>query len=342
MKKFFSIVTLLMSSAAFCQNVSPSVLTNLNLLFPNLVSHNQMAQINIHQTLLDTSSLLHYNTDTNGNYTNGYEIDYDFNDTIHWMCSTAGNVNQVALINPTTPTDTVLFEKIYKNLQLQDTLIVIHADTGGTGITKYQDITISYGSNGFNELIFYLYNNGTREEFLKFTPTYDLNGQLEEVSISVSFGGINLPVQSFIYDFQGQALQQVYVIESMNNDTVEIVKPVLNPAYQITRLNFLQRDTADEWVVYNVMDFSNQSSSVGLGERQLAAISLFPNPVRDILNVRASQDLKIAIYTLKGELINTLDTEQGQKINLADLAPGVYILKASSSADAQSFKFIKE
>lgn len=342
MKKIFSLTALLLSSAAFCQNVSPSALSYLNLLFPNIVSHNQMAEININQTILDTASLLHFNTDANGHYTSGYEIDYSFNDTVFWLCSATGNFNQVAILNPNATNDTLLLEDIYKNPQGQDTLIVTHADTGGTGITKYQDLTVTYGSNGFTELIMYLYNNGTREEFLKFTPTYDGNGQLQEVAISVSFGGINLPVQSFRYDYQGLALQNVYVIESMNNDTVEIIKPILNPAYEINRLNFMQQDSADEWVVYNIMDFSNQSTAVGLDPSPMPAISFFPNPVRDVLQVRSLHNTQIFVYSMKGELVYSGKATPTSHINLTALAPGVYILRTQGDRGMQSFKFIKE
>lgn len=343
MKKFFALIFLLAGTLTHGQNHSPSTLTYMNLLFPNIIQHNSMADIYIDQTILDTSSFLHFSKNSNGDYTSGYAVNFDFRDTAYWTCGVSGNLNTVIIHDPVLLADTLLFEELFSDVQNRDTLIVAYADTGVFGISKYQEFEINYGNNGFTKLILYFYNSGAREEFLNWTPLYDSNGQLKEINVNVSFGGFNLPAQTLVYNYQGQALQDVAVIDHFNNsDTVEKVIPSLNTAYQIQRLNFMQKDSLGEWVAYNIFDFSNQGTSVGITSHSLNDISLFPNPVKDALNVYSEMELELFIYSSRGELVKVIETDKSEKIDVTELKTGVYLLQAKSSKGVQSLKFVKE
>lgn len=84
-------------------------------------------------------------------------------------------------------------------------------------------------------------------------------------------------------------------------------------------------------------------------EFALDKIKIYPNPVKDILNIQFSNTepltTKYDIFNLNGRLIKTLkqvNTESiNQQINVADLASGTYILIINQGKNSSSHKFIK-
>src|SRR5690606_29745852 len=79
---------------------------------------------------------------------------------------------------------------------------------------------------------------------------------------------------------------------------------------------------------------------------------VYPNPVRDILNVivrtNAPETLKVAVYDMKGRLVKQQVESVGYggsqiQVNVAGIAAGGYILKISTSTDREFFvrQFIK-
>ncbi len=72
---------------------------------------------------------------------------------------------------------------------------------------------------------------------------------------------------------------------------------------------------------------------------QVEELSLFPNPVKDVIYIRNfnNRSLKISIYNTMGALVKQLNTETDQ-INVSDLTPGCYVIKTE---DKKVNKFIK-
>lgn len=60
------------------------------------------------------------------------------------------------------------------------------------------------------------------------------------------------------------------------------------------------------------------------------SVSTFPNPAVDVLNINLNQNAQtISIYSLDGQLISTEEVNTNTvSINVADLAPGVYLYEA--------------
>ncbi len=72
---------------------------------------------------------------------------------------------------------------------------------------------------------------------------------------------------------------------------------------------------------------------------QVEELSLFPNPVKDVIYIRNfnNRSLKISIYNTMGALVKQVNTETDQ-INVGDLTPGCYVIKTE---DKKVNKFIK-
>jgi hypothetical protein len=70
--------------------------------------------------------------------------------------------------------------------------------------------------------------------------------------------------------------------------------------------------------------------------------SIFPNPVRDILNIKTEQQLKsVQIFDMNGRIIQSIVSPQKQ-INVSKLIKGNYIIKITSEKASIAEKFIKQ
>lgn len=83
-------------------------------------------------------------------------------------------------------------------------------------------------------------------------------------------------------------------------------------------------------------------SSLGTAAFKEESIVLYPNPVNTILTLQKADNLtfdKIVVTDLTGKII--LQTQNATKINVADLALGIYIVKANSGDKKFQSKFVK-
>lgn len=73
----------------------------------------------------------------------------------------------------------------------------------------------------------------------------------------------------------------------------------------------------------------------------LAAISVFPNPVNNMLSIHAKYELKkVELFELNGNLLKTI-TEDCSKIDFSDYAQGIYLLKIHDKRGIWVKKVIK-
>ena len=106
--------------------------------------------------------------------------------------------------------------------------------------------------------------------------------------------------------------------------------------------------------IYRYSDQTLSNTSI-LGERLALKIDIVENPVEDMLkftiNYRFNDHMVIELYDIKGKLIRQLARDQQKNINggvknyefnVADLAPGIYILDFHNNTGRQSSKFIKK
>jgi hypothetical protein len=79
------------------------------------------------------------------------------------------------------------------------------------------------------------------------------------------------------------------------------------------------------------------TSGVGLSENDLSAITIYPNPSSDFLNIDLSSANKevqsIFLVDITGKLIQTIDVYENAllKLNLSSFASGLYYIKISSA-----------
>lgn len=94
---------------------------------------------------------------------------------------------------------------------------------------------------------------------------------------------------------------------------------------------------ADIWFLkFNFTD-------LGLNQISKNSLHIYPNPVRDILNIQSDENLKqIEIYDLTGKLIQTYKvSDKSIQLNLEQLNKGIYVVKIISKSSIVSKKIIK-
>ncbi|WP_421752563.1 lamin tail domain-containing protein [Croceimicrobium sp.] len=89
----------------------------------------------------------------------------------------------------------------------------------------------------------------------------------------------------------------------------------------------------------DTIHISNQD--IGLKElNQAFQMEIFPNPAHDQIQVKSPVQLdQIELYTLNGQLL--METKQADALNISNLAPGTYLLRAFGEGESASQLFVK-
>lgn len=82
---------------------------------------------------------------------------------------------------------------------------------------------------------------------------------------------------------------------------------------------------------------------VGISDVALDTFSVYPNPVSDVLNIRAKSNVEeVIIYDALGKAVLNVRPEViSPKIDMSSLTSGMYFVKISSGKNTQTFKVIK-
>lgn len=76
----------------------------------------------------------------------------------------------------------------------------------------------------------------------------------------------------------------------------------------------------------------------GTDENVEVAVSIFPNPVHDVLTLHNLQGSQIVcIYALDGRMVKAFEATGGQTVDISDLPVGMYLVNTQS----QTLKMIK-
>lgn len=81
--------------------------------------------------------------------------------------------------------------------------------------------------------------------------------------------------------------------------------------------------------------------AMGTIENELSTISVYPNPVKDILNINAQKNVeKAEVYNLSGQLVLTAKNQN--QVDMSTLPAGNYVVRIFSGDDVKSIKIIKK
>ncbi|HMQ48812.1 MAG TPA: serine hydrolase [Saprospiraceae bacterium] len=173
----------------------------------------------------------------------------------------------------------------------------------------------------------------------QLNPSYGylwwLNGQLGYMipGLQFLFDGSMIPdAPSDLFAALGRNDQKIYVVPSENMVVVRQGEGAYGDAPSLT--------VFDNELWGRIMDLPCPTA---VDEEEAIASSIFPNPVRDVLYIRAENPLKnIRLYDLRGRLMKEQSTINANAFNLElnDLASGLYLLSIHYENGLQEHKKI--
>lgn len=148
-----------------------------------------------------------------------------------------------------------------------------------------------------------------------------------------------------------------------NNVSVQILRPdnsvFYNTSFNATSTGslwyyywfFNSFDVIGEWKW--IVNFQGESithlfniQTLSIDENELQAVSIYPNPTKDYINISSSNPItKAQLIDIQGKRIKTIQnvSEGIQKMSLGDLSNGMYFLSLESDSNhKKTFKIIKE
>ncbi|MEN9918762.1 MAG: hypothetical protein RL662_1198 [Bacteroidota bacterium] len=76
------------------------------------------------------------------------------------------------------------------------------------------------------------------------------------------------------------------------------------------------------------------------GELETSTVSVYPNPLTDVLNIVGDNIQKVELYDLTGRLVKQV--EKANSLSVAELKGGMYIVKVSTASGVTNHKVIKK
>lgn len=129
-----------------------------------------------------------------------------------------------------------------------------------------------------------------------------------------------------------------YITEKTSWTDVILPLPNKSATYQIAfegRSNWARGINLDDVSI-------GEMSTLAINDIKKASVSVYPNPVRDVLNINANAEiLAVELYSMTGQLVKVLD-KKAKQVNLSDLTKGAYILRVKSAGKYESYKIIKD
>lgn len=94
-------------------------------------------------------------------------------------------------------------------------------------------------------------------------------------------------------------------------------------------------------VYFDQMTASITAATASLEKNTLQGVSVYPNPVRDILHIKAPTASKIQLFNILGASVkSTINTTDEFEMSVSDLPRGVYMLKISSENKTKTTKVV--
>jgi len=106
-------------------------------------------------------------------------------------------------------------------------------------------------------------------------------------------------------------------------------------------INFVSIDSNNNYWVDNVHYFAGILATTD--EDILDPISVYPNPVKEVLTIRSTQVIDtIEVYNVLGKMVLKVSPDRtSPTINMSDLSSGIYFVKAMIGSASQTIKVVK-
>ncbi|PSG90018.1 T9SS type A sorting domain-containing protein [Aurantibacter aestuarii] len=167
-------------------------------------------------------------------------------------------------------------------------------------------------------------------------PTFYINRQVPTTNIFFNFTS-GTPIQLVLFDIIGATPPTSGFLR-------------LLPPGDGSRLGFLPdyinmtdgSTTTDRYGTQSTTENSYNFSTLGIINSELDRVSIYPNPVKNELNIKGFKNIdSVSITNISGQVIKQF-TNSLEKLDLSDLSSGVYFVSISSQEKIKRIKIIKD
>jgi hypothetical protein len=189
-----------------------------------------------------------------------------------------------------------------------------------------------------------------KEESFEIVYPYNSNDELAQVSFTISYNGVYNEGALKIkleYANDGQAITSIESYITLPNDstTQYLTLPVVNGQLPEIRV------TIDSDNTYN--EYCEENNSVGtlnfptsVIDQQAVNCYVYPNPASDYLYVESLHSLitSVAINSVDGKLVKLVEAYNSntKKLNIKDLAPGIYSITIHTQKGTSGKTIVKK
>lgn len=115
-----------------------------------------------------------------------------------------------------------------------------------------------------------------------------------------------------------------------------------NPSLKCIQVDDSTYSVTNWTVVDPISKFSNNCSVLAsVNNKAIGNIAVYPNPVAENLQVQGNNITALLVLDLSGQIIKSFTNVQ-KSINVSDLAPGTYLLRAISTSGDYHQTFLKQ
>ena len=169
-------------------------------------------------------------------------------------------------------------------------------------------------------------------------PAFYVNRQVPTTNIDFNFTS-GTPIQLVRFDVIGTGLP--------NSGFITLVPPG-----DSSRLGFLEDyinmtdgggTTTNRYGSKSTTNNTFNFASLGTVSNELESVGVYPNPVKNELNITGFNNelTEISVFTITGQKVLT-QNKNFEKVNMANLAKGVYFVNLTSQTSEKTIKIVKQ
>lgn len=339
----FSLSLIFLQTSSYAQSLSPATLSQFEYLFQDSVlDYREVYSVQINGSRADTVSSV-FLQKNQGYITSGYELLGP--DSLAWKANRTGTMNDLSIF-AANGVDTAFREKLYKNSSGADTLIEVFSDTGSAQLDMIQRIRLIYGPQGIDT--FRVINFSSTTPNFEFVTVRDAQQRTDSIYIFATIQGSPTPISAYryIYTATGNRVDTIVQLNAQNNfSVVNKLRPTYdNSTGKIERVDILEDDGSGEFTLSQRLIFSTGSSMGMPGLQDRNALSLYPNPSREKVQIQGfsgTADLKL--YSQNGQMVKAWqEVKAGTHLSIEKLPAGSYIFQIDTQGPSKTLTLYKE
>lgn len=160
--------------------------------------------------------------------------------------------------------------------------------------------------------------------------------------------------QNGILNDEGEVYQLGSIYDSFGHDDIQAVSQILVPQnapdgrikMRIIKSGMeFPMNPCGFYSLGQAEDYSIQVGEMAVEDLSNSSLSIYPNPVKDILNIKSKDQIQsVSIYNLAGQkMLEKAKLLSNKQIDLSFLKSGVYMVKVYlNNGEIKSFKIVKE